>query len=178
MDLDIESIVEPKFSPRPELLLHPTIPKPLHGVNPRSVLGQKWWDVTRKKVYAENNYHCFACGIYRADITPRAVLHAHESYKIDYPEGRVELDRIIALCPDCHNLIHSQRYGCLFDRGDIDLEDAWLLERHRELVLGDLKRIDYIGLVARWEDWHLVIDGKKYYSKFKNEQEWREYYAK
>ena len=29
---------------------------------------------------------------------------------------------------------------------------------------------------APWNQWHLIIEGKKYYSKFKNMQEWANYY--
>ena len=177
ISLDIEDIVEPNFPADPTLLLHPIIPKPLHGTNPRTIMGQKKWDVVRKEAYARNNYHCFACGIHRNDVTPRQILHAHEQYDIDYGRGKVSFRGVIALCPQCHDLIHSQRYDALFDKGEINLEDAWLLERHKEMVLQDLVREEYQGEVAKWEDWHLEIDGEKYYSKFANEKEWREFYG-
>ena len=53
------------FKPRPELLLHPNIPKPLHEVNPRSIKGKEWWDIERKKYepkfksYDDWHYHYY-----------------------------------------------------------------------------------------------------------------------
>lgn len=41
----------PSYALRPELLLHNNIPKPMHGVAPRVVLGQKWWDRERRECY-------------------------------------------------------------------------------------------------------------------------------
>ena len=45
----------------PTILLHPNIPKPLHLVAPRTVLGEAWWKSVKKKVKREANGRCQAC---------------------------------------------------------------------------------------------------------------------
>jgi hypothetical protein len=193
---------------RPELLTHPNIPKPLHGLNPRSLLGKEWWDVHRQEAYAKYDYHCWACGTHKSQAEIHQWLEGHESYEYDYKVGSATLKEIVALCYSCHNFIHS---GWLFMQaksGKIDRPTAahiidrgiGICEHHklvpfratymiRELLWGtypvDVDRMiagkgyvppDAEDYGVRWKDWHLVIDGKRYYSNFANYDEWDAFY--
>ena len=121
----------------PSLLLHPNLPKPLHGLAPRTILGKTWWDKTRRKCYKDAGYRCESCGIQAAwnidrnifDFSPYynglLKLHAHEDYHIDYDKKEAVLNKIVCLCPTCHNYIHSGRTQALYGNGILDEEDCW-----------------------------------------------------
>ena len=187
--------------PNPKYLTHPNIPKPLHGVNPRTILGREWWDEKRQIAYAEHNYHCWACGIHKQDAKHHRWLEAHESYDINYKTGEVRLIEIIALCHSCHNFIHSGRMKSLWEKKEMGTDKCLDILLHGLSILSkhDLKPYwvaeylwYYINDVvdeyeipkeaykddgdASWSDWHLNIDGKKYYTPYKNIDEWKEKY--
>lgn len=185
--------------PNPQYLTHPNIPKPLHGINPRTIMGQDWWDEKRYEAYATHDYRCWACGIHKTEAKYHHWLEAHEEYDIDYATGEVKLKGIIALCHSCHNFIHSGRLLMMWKRGEwpkekcIDIlrrgfdilngaglepfhgtKRVWALLHNEDFVPGERERIQ----LAPWEQWHLVIDGTKHYSKFKNIYEWAEHYRR
>lgn len=183
----------------PVFLTHPNIPKPLHGMNPRTILGQDWWDIKRRAAYAKYNYHCWACGILKHKAVFHQWLEGHESYDINYKTGEVKLKEIIALCHSCHNFIHSGRMNIMLQKGEMDLNKVTLILVHGFSILDQHKLDAFWGTVdfwndlmkdnreavypdyyqqdAKWSDWHLILEGKKYYSKFKNIDEWREHYS-
>ena len=165
----------------PELLCHPNIPKPLHGVSPRTMLGKDWWDEKRQEAYAERDYHCYACGVHKKDAEHHKWLEAHEDYDINYKTGEVKLKRIVALCHSCHSYIHSGLLNIRLKKGEISPE------KHKHILTrGDniLEKADLspwnpdCGEFAEWGKWHLLIDGKKYYSKFKDFNEWLNHYGR
>lgn len=91
------------------LLQQSNIPKPLHGLTPREIKGQAWWDRVRHTAYAKNDNCCWACGTHRDDALYHHWLEAHEIYSIDYVAGEAQLTGVAALCHACHNFIHSGR---------------------------------------------------------------------
>jgi hypothetical protein len=107
----------------PSIILCKRIPKPLHGVNPRSILTQidpDWWNRTRTRIYEAYNLHCMCCGVEKSKQKgfPK-YLDAHELYDIDYTTGRVTLNSIVALCRFCHSSIHFGRLTAEYERGGI-----------------------------------------------------------
>lgn len=120
---------------RPEILTHPNIPKPLHGLNPRTIKGDTWWKEVRKKAYAENNFCCWACGIPKHRARFRNRLEAHEYYEIDYAKGSAEVIEVVALCIPCHHFIHSGRQISLFQKGDIIASKLFYVMRHGMAIL-------------------------------------------
>lgn len=164
--------IPPPFKPRPELLLQNNTVKPLHEVTPRGVLGQGWWDRTRKAAYRSTCYRCAACG-----CTPDGPLEGHEVYEVDYLLGRQYYLETVPLCNPCHCFIHDGRLKALLDKGQVTREFYDKVMTHGTDVLqaaGLLRdRQAPDGPVARWEDWRLVVDGVEYPPKYRTAEEWQ-----
>lgn len=189
----------------PILLTHPNIPKPLHGTAPRTILGDEWWNKQRQLAYAENDYHCQACGIHKSKDRFHNWLEAHEDYSINYSTGKVKLNKIVALCHTCHNFIHSGRLGALYRKGfepqdkveyilkrgfwvlkSNNLEPFWGTAFLYTEVFSNLDLLDRVEELKKkqepsricqdWSKWHIEIDGVNHYGKFKSLDEWQQAY--
>lgn len=163
---------------RPEILMHPNIPKPLHGMAPRAILGADWWDIERKKAYASTDFHCAACGVHKNEAEYHRWLEAHELYAFNYPKGRMTFKEIVPLCHACHNFIHSGRMRALVNKGEMDKAKMILILARGEKLLKDskLKRPKPPTKVAAWDQWRLILNGQEYKGKFKSFQEWMDFY--
>lgn len=163
---------------KPELLLLPNIPQPLHGVNPRTVLGTTWWNKERRRAYASTNYHCEACGIHKNDSPgTRKILDGHEVYDTRYETGELIYIRTTPLCVWCHKYIHDGRLQWLLETGQISHSHFRAVISHGTRVLAEagLKRpsvaqrnLDILtrlaqGKIASWEKWRLIINGVEYF---------------
>lgn len=149
---------------RPEILCCQKIPKPLHGVVPRLLLGQKWWDKTRETAYRSTDYHCIACGVHKYDAKGRQWLEGHEVYEIDYLAGIAEYKETVPLCHFCHNYIHDGRLKNLLESGKVHHAKYVAVIQHGDAVLKThgLTRERYEGPMAEWGDWRLVVEGKEH----------------
>lgn len=131
----------PEPETTPSLLQHPNLPKPMHGQNPRSILGKQWWDDHRHPAYAERDFHCWACGVHKSEAAVHRWLEGHEEYKIDYPKGRMEFVRVVALCHFCHNFIHSGRLYMLWWGDEISPD------RFRKIIVHGFGVLEKAGLL-------------------------------
>jgi len=172
--------------PDPSILLHPQIPKPLHLLNPRTILGQVWWDDARRTAYWLHMYHCHACGIDGNKAAYFPVLEAHEMYSIDYTTGQVEFIDVVALCHACHNFIHQGRMVMITGKGEMEPEKFAAIMEHgtrllvRSGIVDDrtskLEVLREQGKLCSWEDYHLVVNGVNHGQRFKSMEEWEEYW--
>ena len=135
--IDFEAVDTPRFT-RPELLRHGTIPRAMHGVAPRNIKGQEWWDVTRRQAYAANNMRCWACG-------GPGPLEAHEAYEIDWQRYRMTYIEAVALCSDCHSFIHIGRLIGMFAGRDVSSHTV------KRIVLHGYHILKRAGLKCPWQ---------------------------
>lgn len=98
------------------LITMPNVPRPLHRLNPRNIMGQSTWNHVRKRCYYNAHYKCEICGVDFAEIKPRYA--AHELYSYDYMAGTGKFERCIAICAQCHNAIHSGRLITMYKNGN------------------------------------------------------------
>jgi len=108
--IDLTKVDVPK-KVQPELLLHFPIPVALHGLNPRHLLGKRWWNKTRhllgkrwwnktrRAAYRSNGGFCQACGA-------SGKLDAHERYEFNFTGLVAKYIDAVPLCRECHQYIH------------------------------------------------------------------------
>jgi 5-methylcytosine-specific restriction endonuclease McrA len=71
--------------------------------NLRSILSPAQWNVVRKEAYARADGKCAICG------APAKRLEAHEQWEYDEVKKVQKLKDVIAVCADCHAVIHIGR---------------------------------------------------------------------
>ena len=103
----VDGWVPPKGEDLRPLVAMPNIPKPLHGVNPRTLLGSSTWNRLRKSCYFNAHDTCEICGNKPENLRHR---HGHEVYEIDYAHGTAKFVRVFCVCSLCHlACIHTGR---------------------------------------------------------------------
>lgn len=177
----------------PEILEQPLIPLPLHGVNPRSLMGRADWDILRQKIYAKHRYCCAACGVYSGKAILKTGLEAHERFRIDYRKKRMTLIGMEPLCHACHYFVHSGLLELRLAKRQIDLEKVLAILGNGVEVLtasgGKMpagadalcrKLGQKHGLPVHrnpprttWSGWKMEWNGQTYPSPYPNESAWR-----
>lgn len=177
---------------RPEVLLSDNIPQPLHGVAPRCLLGNAWWNTTRQAAYRSTGFHCIACGVHKFNAKSRQWLEGHELYRIDYQAGRMYYLETVPLCHFCHNYIHDGRMLALLEKHQIPVHKFVRIIQHGDAVLAaeGLFRLTHaerdkllastvaLGNIAQWSTWRLVINGVEYPPKWENVEQWSKHYGR
>jgi len=183
---------------KPEILAHPNIPKPMHGLSPRTIEGEDWWNKVRQDVYDKYDHHCIACGVFKLDAKGHKWLEAHEYWSINYRKGICKIKSIEPLCHYCHNFIHSGRLRMIMGKEKSVREVKAILEHGFKILsennldcfpsalhLSNMVGANTYGVKAYslpnveipWEKWYLLWNRKKYYSKFASYEAWRRFYG-
>ena len=68
--------------------------------NLRTYFKPQVWDIIRRKAYSKADGKCTICN------APTKRLEAHEQWEYDEENKVQRLKRVIAICPDCHKVIH------------------------------------------------------------------------
>lgn len=118
-DYDVKVVdgwLPPKGDDLRPLIAMPNIPRPLHGVNPRTLLGPSTWNRMRKFCYSHAHDTCEICGRKPDNLRNR---HGHEVYEIDYAHGTAKFVKVFCLCSVCHlACIHTGRALTLWKKGN------------------------------------------------------------
>jgi len=91
------------------LLTVEMVPEPLWERNLRKILSRSEWDRLRKMAYRRADYRCEVCGASGVDQGFNWPVECHEVWHYDDATHVQRLDRLIALCPLCHQVKHIGR---------------------------------------------------------------------
>lgn len=70
--------------------------------NVRAVVTQAQWDYIKSQVYSKAYYQCEICG----GTGDKHPVECHEVWSYDNKTSVQKLERMIALCPQCHQVKH------------------------------------------------------------------------
>ncbi len=133
------------------------VPKPLWGRNLHNLISRSRWDILRKLVYEEYDYHCGVCG-----ATGR--LNCHEVFYYDEVNHIQYLTGLIALCDLCNSCKHMGRAGALSREGKVDIR----------VVVDHFCTINNLS----WSEFRVVVAEAFNQWKERNKYEWTQDFGK
>jgi hypothetical protein len=161
---------------KPQLLGQANIPKPLHGINPRTIMGASKW-AKHRQVIVQNNPYCKSCG------ASNCALDLHEDYEIDYNNCIMKIRDYVPLCKSCHSFIHSGLLRVWVSEKTVSIQAARdilqhgisicaqhcirifagtaLLAKELSVPLGSVRSWTP-KMKSEWGSWKLLYDGKEY----------------
>lgn len=117
--------------------------------NLRSILKPSMWDVVRRDAYARAQGRCMICN------RPTKRLEAHERWTYDEKTCTQKLSDVVAVCHDCHSVIHIGRTQLM---GDEDRAIGHFLK------VNDCKYSDYVKALG---------DANKLHQRLNKVGEWK-----
>lgn len=162
-------------TPEPRILLHHNIPKPLHGVAPRVILGSVWWSRVRRAAKHKAKGHCMACGVWQYKAEYHQWLECHEEYIYDWAKYTLYYSGAVAICHSCHNYIHSGRMRMLLESGEMSQEKYDTIRAHGDKLTRGLQRYALPKIpMNTWAKWRMIVNGKRYGPSTKNMKSWKD----
>lgn len=161
---------------KPSLLGQANIPKPLHGINPRTIMGTAAW-AKHRQIIVQNNPYCAACGV------ENCRLDLHEDYEIDYSNCIMKIRSYVPLCKRCHSFIHSGLLRVWVSEKTVSVQDARGILQHGIAICAQHRIQIFAGTAllaselrvplgsvrswtpksrSDWGSWKLLYDGKEY----------------
>lgn len=116
------------------------IPRPLENVNGHDLLKKRDWQMIRSDVLAAANNRCSICSF--AGLAPEA----HEQWEYDDNQHIASLTKIIAICQQCHHVIHFGQRGT----GGY----SWSLVEHIQWVNQIDRKTALVLLATGLDVWH------------------------
>lgn len=146
-----------------QILTQTILPFALHGVNPRTIMGEAEWNKVKHQVQRESMHECMCCGRYIRHV-PGDWIETHEVYNFDIDKKEVKLIGFVGLCGECHNFIHQGRLRIMVLQGRISIEE------YRKIIIHGNRLLQRFGLTKQGlpadeienPNWYLLYDGKKY----------------
>lgn len=132
------------------LLLPKALPTSTHGDNLRKILPRTQWDKIRKATYTRANHKCELCG----GKGTRHPVEAHELWYFDMENKIQYLERLVALCPNCHRIQHALLLKIQDDKGFIN---AQMTINHYNKLTGN--NVNYYQFFASATEVFDVFDG-------------------
>ena len=123
------------------LLTMPNIPRPLHELCPRNIMGEKAWEQYRLDCIKHAKYVCEICG---RKLTYGA--QSHELYTYSYLTGTAVFQRCVCLFGTCHAGMHSGLSVTQFKNGEILLKMPLGLSGNITIVMQTRSHFAYIDL--------------------------------
>ena len=150
-----------------EILTQTILPFSLHGINPRTIMGEKEWDKVKHQVQKESLHECMCCGRYIRHI-PGDWIETHEIYDFDINKKEAKLIGFVGLCNECHSYIHQGRLRILLMQGRISTDEYQRIIHHGNQLLQQfgLVKKDLPSEEIENSAWYLLYNGEKYRNNY------------